>query len=138
MTRTLRLTVAGLLAATACAIPATAVEAGAADSASATQTESAVGAKRAGRFMDRYLRHANRDEWSWVRDHSTRRMRQSVRLLRINGDYGNYRRYGRCWGYDESDHRTCTYLLSGEPMGEIGVRRRDDGAMRAIGHVLYS
>jgi hypothetical protein len=140
MTRTLRLAVAGFLAATTCAIPVSAAEAGTAGTTTTTttQTEGAVGAKRAGRFMDRYLRHANRDEWRWVRQHSTRRMRQSVPLLRINGDHGNYRRHGRCWGYDESDHRTCTYLLSGEPMGEIGVRRRPDGAMRAIGHVLYS
>lgn len=142
MTRTLTLAVAGFLAATAFAAPVSAAEAdltGTASTTSTTQTEGAVGAKRAGRFMDRYLRHANRDEWDWVRDHSTRRMRQSVRVLRINGDHGNYRRYRRCVGYgEESDKRTCTYLLSGEPMGEISVRRRDDGAMRATGHVLYS
>jgi len=140
MTRSLRLAVAGFLAATACAVPVTAADAaaGAAATASSVETVSAVGAKRSARFMDRYFRHANRDEWRWVRQHSNRRMKQAVPTLRINGDHGNYRRSGRCVGYDESDHRTCGYTLAGSLMGEIDVRRRADGSMRAVRHVLYS
>lgn len=144
MTRSLRLSVAGLLAATVCAIPVATAEASPgvslAETASARQTQSAVGADRAARFMDRYLRHANRGEWRWVRQHSTRKMKRYVPTLRINADYGHYRRVGRCWGYEDSDKRTCTYALSGEPMGEISVRRRlgDSRSMVASGHARYS
>ncbi len=144
MTRSLRLAVAGLLAATACATPVATAEAtaesGVAETASARQAQRAVGADRAARFMDRYLRQADRGEWRWVRQHSTRRMKKSVPTLRANADHGRYGRHGRCWGYEDSDQRTCTYTLSGEPMGEIGVRRRlgDRRSIVASGHSLYS
>jgi hypothetical protein len=138
MTRPLSLAVAGFLAAAAIAIPVTSAEASAAETSSSMQTRSAVGAERAARFMDRYFRHANRDEWRWVRQHSNRRMKRAVPLLRANSDHGNYRRHGRCVGYDESDHRTCGYSLAGSLMGEIDVRRRADKSMVAIRHVIYS
>lgn len=138
MSRFLRHTVAACAAVAAVSAPLTA-PAVAAPTPGGVQTQD-VGAQRAERFSDRYLRHANRGEWDWVREHSNRNIKRTTEFipyLRSMRDHGRFGATGPCQDYPESDARTCGLTHAGGLVGEIDVRRRQDGSMVVIRWAQY-
>lgn len=151
MTTLFRLTLAALVAATTLALTVTGATSatGAPPGASGqlrtqvgtdepTTAQARVSARRAERFAGRYFRHVNQREWRWVRQHSSRRMREEIPWLRSMRAHGRFGSDGDCQPYVRgSNVRVCAVMHDGSLVGEIHTQRRADGSMRMIRFEQY-